>query len=69
MNLAEIWIEGLKRVEAPYIKQALDYFVFESTDPFPPTIGQFLSKATEFKREHLRKNPIIRNTWEITDES
>lgn len=69
LSMADIWVEGLQKMETRYAKQALDHFIFESTDPFPPTIGQFLSKANEYKVEYERKNPIIRNAWEIKDEN
>lgn len=68
ITLAEIWVEGLQRMDGKYIKEALDWFIFTNTDPFPPTIGQFLSKANEFKQEYERKHPIIRNAWEIKDD-
>lgn len=69
MSMVEIWTEGLQRVDARYAKQALDYFIFESTEPFPPTIGQFLAKANEYKIAYERKHPVIRNAWEIHDET
>ena len=68
LSMAEIWVEGLQRVEAQYAKQALDFFIFESTDPFPPTIGQFLAKANDFRIIHERKSPTIRNAWEVKHE-
>lgn len=69
LTMAEIWVEGLQRVDGRYAKQALDYFIFESTEPFPPTIGQFLSKANDYRIAYERKHPVIRNAWEIKDES
>lgn len=66
-NLFEIWVSGLQRMESKYIYQALDWYVYESTDGFPPTIGQFLAKAKEFKIQYERKNPVIRNSWEIKE--
>ena len=67
-SLGEIWVEGLQKVEGTYAKQALNYYIFESTEPYPPTIGQFLTKAREFKTAYERKHPVIRNAWEIKDE-
>lgn len=69
LTMAEIWVEGLRRVDGRYAKQALDYFIFESTEPFPPTIGQFLSKANDYRIAYERKHPVIRNAWEIKDET
>ena len=68
-NLMDIWVEGLQRFDGRYIKEALDWYIFESRDPFPPTIGQFLGKADEFRIDYERKHPVIRNAWEIKDES
>lgn len=66
-SLGEIWVEGLQKIEGMYAQQALNYYIFESTEPYPPTIGQFLAKAREYKIAYERKNPVIRNAWEIHD--
>ena len=63
-NLFEIWEEGLKKVDATYIFQALDWYTYEYTGDFAPTIGQFLAKANEYRAEYERKHPVIRNAWE-----
>lgn len=65
VTLAEVWVKGLQRIDGKYIEEALDWFIFSNTDPFPPTIGQFLAKANEFKAEYEKKHPVIRNAWEI----
>lgn len=64
----DIWERGLSRIEDKYVWEALDAFLFDSTEPFAPTIGQFLGKAKELKQEYERKHPIIRNAWEIKDD-
>ena len=68
MGLADIWHKGLQRIEADYVWQALDWYTYESTEAFAPTIGQFLAKANEFKQEYERKHPVIRNSWEVREE-
>lgn len=61
----DIWEKGLNRIDDTYAWQALDYFMYESTEPFAPTIGQFLAKANDYKAEYEKKHPVIRNAWEI----
>ena len=63
----DIWERGLQRIDDVYAWQALDFYMFESTDSFAPTIGQFLHKANEYKEEYERKHPVIRNAWEADD--
>ena len=64
-----IWEEGLNRIEPEYVWKALDYFMYESTESFAPTIGQFLHKANEYKEEYERKHPVIRSAYEVDDVS
>lgn len=64
----DIWTDGLSRISDEYIWQALDYFMFETTDSFAPTIGQFLAKADEFRIEYERQHPVITNAWENHDD-
>ena len=64
----DIWVEGLSRISDEYIWKALDYYMFEHTDSFAPTIGQFLAKAHEYRVEYERKHPIITNAWEKHDD-
>lgn len=68
-NTLDIWASGLQRIEPEYVWKALDYYMYESTDSFAPTIGQFLSKANEYKEEYERKHPVIRSAYEVNDVS
>lgn len=68
-SMIRIWETGLGRVDEQYIWQTLDFYTYEYTDPFAPTIGQFLAKANEFRVAYERKHPVIRNAWEVKDES
>lgn len=64
----DIWERGLKRIDDRYIWEALDYFLCEYTEAFSPTLGQFLEKANQFRIQYERKNPVIRNAWEVEDD-
>lgn len=66
--LFEVWCEGLADVEKQYADMALRDVLYSTTDKFAPTIGQFLYRVREHKAEYERKHPVIRNSWEITDE-
>lgn len=68
-NTLDIWASGLQRIEPEYVWKALDYYMYESTDSFAPTIGQFLHKANEYKEEYERKHPVIRSAYEVNDVS
>ena len=51
-SLGEIWVEGLQKIEGMYAQQALNYYI---------------AKAREYKIAYERKNPVIRNSWEIKE--